>query len=109
MTGLRLRAIRTLAGIRQEELSEIVGVDQSTWSKWEKGKRQPDLFTITKFAARSQASLDLIYRGVPGDTNPLLVRLLRATHPELLASEPIDTPPDKDTATASYRDAIRQE
>ena len=71
-TGARLRAIRELAGIKQAEISGVLGVDQSTWSKWETGIREADLLTVVKFAARAQASLDLIYCGLPGGSNPAL-------------------------------------
>lgn len=108
LAGERLRAIRLIANINQTEIAEIIGVDQSTWSKWENGKREPSLLAVIRFASRAQASLDLIYLGVPTGSNPLLVQLLRASAPGLLVPEPTDTVVDMDTVIASYRSTIQQ-
>lgn len=104
--GLRIRAIRALAGVTQEQICEVLGVDQSTWSKWERGERLPDLFVMSRFAARARTSLDLIYRGELSGTHPELRRLLLLRIPELLAPVRRDTDQDMDRAQASYRAAI---
>lgn len=39
---------RKAAGIRQSELAERFGVDQSTVSKWERGRLVPDLETVLR-------------------------------------------------------------
>lgn len=108
LIGRRLGAIRKLAGIRQTEISDLLGFDQSTWSKWESGKRTPNLFRVIQFAARAKVSLDFIYSGRLTTTHPALAKLLRVSVPELLAPEPNDTDPSTDTAIASYRNAIHQ-
>jgi transcriptional regulator with XRE-family HTH domain len=108
LAGKRLQAIRKLAGVNQTEIAALLEVDQSTWSKWETGKRIPKLDKVIRFVARAQASLDLIYRGDPGGANPTLVALLRLSHPELLAREPIGTEPSRGTALASYRNSIQR-
>lgn len=107
--GLRLRAVRKISGLNQTETADLLGVDQSTWSKWETGKRIPNPSKVSKFAARAKTSLDFIYRGVPVGTSDLLLALLRATAPELLVEPPTRTAPNRDTALASYRNSIRQE
>lgn len=109
LAGLRVRAIRKLSGYKQTQIAELLEVDQSTWSKWETGKRMPRLTKMAAFAGRAKTSLELIYLGVPVATHPALVRLLRASVPQLLVPEPIDTDHDKGTDLASYRDSIRQE
>ncbi len=108
MAGLRLRAIRKLSGLNQTEIAALLGVDQSTWSKWETGKRIPNPAKVAKFVARSKTTLELIYRGLPAGTHPALLALLRVTAPELLAPEPTDMDPGTDMALALYRDSIRQ-
>lgn len=108
LAGLRLRAIRKLAGVNQTVIAGRLSVDQSTWSKWETGKRIPNPAKVAKFAGRAKASLDLIYRGLPVGTHPLLLRLLRASSPDLVAAEPSDTEPSMDTELASYRSSIHQ-
>lgn len=39
--ALTLRAYREALGLSQFELAEIVDVQQSTWSRWENGDREP--------------------------------------------------------------------
>lgn len=108
-TGLRIKAIRTLAGLNQGEIAAACGADQAQWSRWERGTRLADILVMLRFARRAQASLDLIYRGVPIGTNPALVQLLRVAHPNLLAPDPTRMDQDTDTALTSYRDAIHQD
>jgi transcriptional regulator with XRE-family HTH domain len=104
-TGERLRAIRKLSGLRQTDICELLGVDQSTWSKWEIGQRFPDLGIMVAFAARMKVSLDLIYCGAPTGVHPILLKLLQAEWPHLLLQIPTDNPQDRDKALASYRAA----
>lgn len=104
--GKRLRAIRKIAGMKQAEMAEICGAEQSVWSKWEAGTRQPDVFAIMRFCRRAQISLDLIFFGLPKDSHPSLVESLREQFPELLTPERSDPDPRKDSQ-AAYRTAIR--
>lgn len=104
--GLRIQAIRKIGGVTQTKICGKLGVDQSTWSKWERGERMPDLFVMTRFAARAKTSLDLIYLGRPIGTHESLLTLLRLAIPHLLVQEPSGTVPDTDTAQASYRATI---
>lgn len=104
--GARLRAIRKHSGLRQTALCQLLGVDQSTWSKWEQGQRLPDIFTMIRFAARAKVTLDLIYRGTPDGIHPGLRTVLERDCPDLLVSRPSDMVPNMDMALASYRAAI---
>jgi transcriptional regulator with XRE-family HTH domain len=104
--GRRLRAIRELADITQEKLCELLGVDQSTYSKWERGKRVPDVLVLTAFAARFRTTLDFIFTGSPVGTHPQLASLLRLVHSDLVQESPSRTEQDTDKALASYRAAI---
>lgn len=104
--GQRLRAIRLVAGLKQEPLCELLGVDQSTYSKWERGKRVPDVRIMTIFARRLRTSLDFIFLGELGDMHPELTRMLNDDYPELMAGLHDRTAPDKDTARTLYRAAI---
>jgi transcriptional regulator with XRE-family HTH domain len=107
-TGLRIAAIRNLAGLTQGQVIKNLGVSQSAWSKWENGIRMADVFVMTRFAARFKVSLDLIYRGMPTTSHPGVVQLLRAAAPELVVEETTGKEPDMDTLRASYRAAISQ-
>lgn len=104
--GLRLRAIRELAGVKQDDLCQVLGVDQSTYSKWERGRRLPDVLVLIEFAARFRTTLDFLFRGSPGGMHPDLVHLLRIGYPALVADTPTGTEPDKGTVLTSYRAAI---
>lgn len=106
--GLRIRALRELANKTQQAICDVLGVDQSTWSKWESGKREPDMDVIIQFCMRFRVSLDLIYRGIPAESHEQIVELMRAYYPELLCVQPTSTSQDKDTVLASYRAAIAQ-
>ncbi len=108
-TGLRIRAIRKLSGLKQGPLAVACGADQSQWSRWERGERPAEVEAMLRFARRAKTSLDLIYRGAPIGTHPALLQLLRIQVPELLAPDPMSMDQDTDTALASYRDAIHPE
>ena len=105
-TGQHLKWVRKLARHTQEQTCELIGVDQSTWSKYEKGERMPDPYKMVIFAARYRVSLDYIYRGRLTGVHPALAELLRLAHPEL-RDPPMDIPEDRDTLQASYRAAIQ--
>jgi len=108
-TGLRIRTIRKLSGLKQGPLAAACGADQSQWSRWERGERPAEVEVMLRFARRAKTSLDLIYRGAPIGTHPALLQLLRMQAPELLAPDPTNTDQDTDKALTSYRDAIHQE
>lgn len=108
-TGLRVRAIRKLSGLKQGPLAALCGADQSQWSRWERGERPVEVEAMLRFARRAKTSLDLIYYGRPIGTHHALLKLLRMQVPELLLPDPTDTDQDTDTALALYRDAIHQE
>jgi transcriptional regulator with XRE-family HTH domain len=107
-TGQRLTTIRKYTGATQGDVARICGADQSQWSKWERGKRIPEVLVMLRFANRAKVSLDLIYRGIPAGTHPVLLKLLRATIPDLLVEDPTDTDQDTDKALDAYRSAIRE-
>lgn len=108
-TGLRIKAVRKLTGLKQGPMAELCGADQSQWSRWERGERPADVEAMRRFAHRAKTSLDLIYEGRPIGTHPALLRLLRLRVPELLQADPTHTDQDTDTALALYRSSIRQE
>ena len=106
LAGKRIRTIRELAGKTQEEVCEALGIDQSTYSKWEAGKRLPNLFAMISFARRFRVSLDFIFLGRQAGVHPGLADVLQLSHPDLLSGAPSDTDSGKDKALESYRAAI---
>jgi len=106
LAGRRLRAVRELAGVKQEALCERLRIDQSTWSKYEQGKRTPGMPVMIEFAARFDVSLDFIFRGLPVGMHPELVKLMRLGHPDLLTRLNPNKSDDPDAALSTYRGAI---
>jgi len=74
--GGRLRAIRRAYGLTQADVATALGVDQSLWSKWERGQRAPDLLRLMEFAHRACTSIELICFGVIFRTAPELAEAL---------------------------------
>lgn len=107
-TGARIKAIRTLADVSQEDVCRLFKLDQSAWSKWETGKRLADLATMIRFVVRFRASLDFIYRGVLTGCHPDLARLMEQHYPNLIAQRPNHMDQDTGTALASYRRSTTQ-
>jgi transcriptional regulator with XRE-family HTH domain len=60
----------------QAEVADALGVDQSLWSKWERGQRAPDLLRLMEFAHRAGTSIELICFGVIFRTAPELADAL---------------------------------
>lgn len=56
----KLKEARDYAGISQVELSELLNVNQSAISHWEKGNRTPDLETINKLTEILGVSVDFL-------------------------------------------------
>ena len=57
-TNEKLREIRKISGMTQEELAEKLNVSRQTISKWEKGLSVPDLEMAISFCNLFQISLD---------------------------------------------------
>lgn len=57
----RLKEIRIKRGLTQTELGEKVGVKQSTFTNWEKGKREPNFEIVIKLADLLEVSVDWLF------------------------------------------------
>ncbi|MBO5098800.1 MAG: helix-turn-helix transcriptional regulator [Clostridia bacterium] len=55
---VKLREIRKAKGLTQKELAEIVGVDTSSISKYEKGVAEPSYVVLKKLAGALGVSID---------------------------------------------------
>lgn len=106
LSGRRIRAVREAAGMTQDEVCELLGLKQSTYSRWESGERQPDWLIMRAFAARFKTSFDFLIRGLPIGMHPNLLECLREHHPELLASYARNRDLGMDTNQAAYRRGI---
>jgi len=61
--GARLRAIREVLGLTQEEVAEVAGVGLTTISGWEGGRNKIDLVKLAKLADSLGFTTDWIARG----------------------------------------------
>lgn len=62
-TGERIRQIRKMSGMTQEELAEKLNVSRQTVSKWESGTSSPDLENAANLCNIFQVSLDDLVKG----------------------------------------------
>jgi len=80
----------------QGEMAELIGVDQSAWSKYESGKKLPDTFRLRAICARFKVSYEYIYVGTLIGVHPRLAMELAARSP-ILAQRTSSTLKDRDT------------
>jgi transcriptional regulator with XRE-family HTH domain len=60
MLSDRLEILRTEKGLTKKEMAEYLKIAQSTYGKYELGKREPDLETIKKLAEFFNVSVDYL-------------------------------------------------
>lgn len=83
--GMRLLWVREVIGWTQTDMASVAGCDQSTWTKWEKGKRLASVSHIARLCDVIGITLDFVYRGKVGGLLRRDVELqLVANHPELV-------------------------
>jgi len=58
--GKRLEELRTEKRMTKKEVADYLQIDQSTYGKYELGKRQPDYETLDKLANLFNVSVDYI-------------------------------------------------
>jgi len=58
--GQRLRELRTKRDLTQKQLGDLLSLEKSTISLYEKGKREPDFGTVAKIAAFFNVSVDYL-------------------------------------------------
>ena len=86
--GQRLAWFREVVGWTQVQLARAAGVDQSTWAKWEAGKRLASVSHVARLCDPLGLSLDYVYRGKIGGLLRRDVELLLvAQHPELVLQD----------------------
>jgi len=89
--GRRLAWFREVVGWTQVDLARAAGVDQSTWAKYESGKRLASVSHVARLCGPLGLSLDYVYRGKVGGLLRRDVELrLVAMHPELVLGSDVD-------------------
>ncbi|WP_155961854.1 helix-turn-helix domain-containing protein, partial [Streptococcus dysgalactiae] len=56
----KLREIRKQKGFTQESISQLLGIGQSSYAKWENGKTEPTLENIGKLSKILDVSVDFL-------------------------------------------------
>ena len=83
--GRRLRWVREALGVNQTDMARMVGVTQTAWSLYERGKRWPDQFAAVRLMAKLKVTREYLLSGdLTGIDRDLAIRLA-AQHPELVA------------------------
>jgi transcriptional regulator with XRE-family HTH domain len=63
--GARLRRLRLAKGYTvAKEFCDSIGVQDTAWNNWEKGRRVIPIDVALKVSLKTGASLDYIYRGM---------------------------------------------
>jgi transcriptional regulator with XRE-family HTH domain len=85
LIGRRLAWVREAVGLSQIELGRLIGADQSTITKWEKGTRLASVMHMVQVVELFGCSLDFIYCGRINDLMRRdLLLVLVAAHPEIV-------------------------
>ena len=61
--GERLRLIREAAGLKPAEMAELLGVERTYWTRWEKGHRPVPNDICWQLTERFDVDLDYILAG----------------------------------------------
>ncbi len=62
--ALRLRALRSAAGLKQLEIATRVGIAPQTWVLYEGGKSTPDLIPAIRICHEFNVTLDWLFLGL---------------------------------------------
>lgn len=62
--GTRLLDLREAAGYKRQELADKIGCSRAALEFWEKNKRTPDIYMVTKLADFFHVPTDWLIRGV---------------------------------------------
>lgn len=100
--GRRLRWSREIVAESQADVCRLLGLeDTTTWNKWEKGTRYPDVVVMARYCDLFGLTMDYLYRGrLKGIREDVQLRLA-AHHPELVDQDPELSRPAKVKAPAA--------
>ena len=60
MFSKRLKELRIEKGLTQQSAGAMLGIDTSTFRKWENGQRRPDIDMLCKIADAFEVSTDYL-------------------------------------------------
>ncbi len=86
--GRRLRAARSILYPSSDACADAFGIPVNTWRNYEKGKRYPDPWHLSRFCDETGFTMDFIYRGrMRGIHEDVQIRLA-AEYPALVDEAP---------------------
>ena len=71
--GEKLRILREIYDVSQQEIADLLGIERSTYTYYELGKTEPSLGTLRKIAYLFHVSADFLL-DIPGTANQELQR-----------------------------------
>lgn len=57
---MRLKELRLAKGMTQSEVAKVIGYSSLSYSRYEKGEREPDISTLCKLADFFEVSVDYL-------------------------------------------------
>ena len=57
---MRLKELRESKGLTQKEVAEIIGYSEISYTRYENGKREPDISTLCKLAEYFKVTIDYL-------------------------------------------------
>lgn len=89
MLKYKLEELRTAKGMTRKEVASYLEIDQSTYGKYELGKREPDFGTVVKLARYFNVSTDYLL-GKTAFKNPMELFEHWSGHNDLFFESPFD-------------------
>jgi transcriptional regulator with XRE-family HTH domain len=96
--GERLRWVREAYGKKQQEMAEIIGIHQTSWSLYERGERWPDQFEVVRLIGKLKITREYLLEGRLLGVAPELAIQIAARHPELVMPTSMAAHMDRDQA-----------
>ncbi|MGX8834341.1 helix-turn-helix domain-containing protein [Amedibacillus sp. YH-ame6] len=60
MFGEKIKRLRENSDLKIKEMASLFGVNETTYGKWEKEHRTPDIYTVKKLANHFNVSIDFL-------------------------------------------------
>lgn len=74
----KIKEIRELANMNQDQFAKAIGVDQSMVSNWERGKAEPTAVNLLKLAKFNHSSVDELLDNIVFSSDSISPKLLHA-------------------------------
>lgn len=68
--GRRIKAARTLSGLEQIELAELIGIGRASIGSWERGETQPNATQFVRIARATGMTIEWLAEGINDELAP---------------------------------------